>query len=122
MKSTLKLSERSYLIIAIAWTLLLTYLCLTSIKKEPFLPSITNKDKIVHFLFYFIFVLFWSRAFKSISLRKLLVIVLIAIVYGIIIEVLQSMFTVSREADVYDVLANAIGALTAFIFLQFYKN
>lgn len=46
----------------------------------------------------------------------------VAVVYGIVIEVLQSILTVSREADVYDVLANAIGALTAFLFLRFYKK
>lgn len=122
MKSTLHLSERSYLIIAIVWTLLITYLSLATIKKEPFFPTVANKDKVVHFLFYFVFVISWSRSFKNMSLKKELIIVFLSIVYGIVIEVLQSIVTAFREADVYDVLANALGTLIAFLFLRFYKN
>jgi glycopeptide antibiotics resistance protein len=38
-------------------------------------------------------------------------IILYAIVYGTIIEVLQGVATVDRDPDVLDVLANSLGAL-----------
>ena len=40
-----------------------------------------------------------------------------AIVFGIIIEVLQGVLTKNRQADVYDVIANSAGALFALIII-----
>lgn len=36
-----------------------------------------------------------------------------SLIFGILIELAQAFFTVSRNADVYDVLANTMGALVA---------
>ncbi len=75
-------------------------------------------DKMVHFGFYFILVVLGVFALKEqfknrLKLFKCLVSALIfAITYGIIIEVLQAMFTVSREGDVLDAIANTVGALS----------
>lgn len=49
-------------------------------------------------------------------------IVVYAILYGIIIEVLQSVVTLNREADVLDAVANSIGACTAILFLKIKNN
>ena len=91
-------------------------------KKEPFLVTMPNKDKVVHFIFYFIFVICWTKAVKRVTIKEQIIIVCVAVFYGIIIEVLQSVCTASRQADVFDAITNATGALTAFIFLRFYKN
>lgn len=40
---------------------------------------------------------------------------LLAITYGIVIEVLQEKFTLTRKADFNDVIANIIGVISAVI-------
>lgn len=47
---------------------------------------------------------------------------LVSVTYGILIEILQEVFTTTRKADIMDVLANAIGGLIAVIGLALYKN
>ncbi|MCO6175151.1 VanZ family protein [Flavobacterium sp. NRK F10] len=113
-----RLSERKFFFVAILWTLAITYLSLVSIDTESagsFLP-IPNKDKVVHFLFYFFFVYFWSKTFKQSD--KFFYIVIVAVIYGIIIEVLQGVCTVNRQADFFDVLANTCGAVLAMLILK----
>ena len=51
-----------------------------------------------------------------------LLIVVLAILYGIIIEVLQGVFANNRDADFYDVIANSFGAILGFTGLYFVKN
>ncbi len=113
-----RLLERKYLFIAILWTFAITYLSLVSIDTASAgtLLPIPNKDKIVHFLFYFFFVYFWSKAFKKSD--KIIYILIIAVIYGIIIEVFQGLFTVNRHADILDVLANTCGAVVAMLILK----
>jgi VanZ family protein len=46
-----------------------------------------------------------------------------AILYGIIIEICQGAFTTLRNPDVYDVIANTLGALTGILIIKLaYKN
>ena len=109
------LSERNFLLLAIIWTVLITVASLVSSSAIPKVNLLWN-DKIVHFLFYFFFVVFWSFALhKNFYLKKYsFIIVVFAIVYGIIIEVLQELLTTTREPDLYDVFANALGAIIGY--------
>lgn len=111
-----RLLERKYLIAAFFWTIAITVLSLVSLKGLPSITTLKFKDKIIHFMFYFVFVILWA---KGLSLKKinLLWLFLIAVFYGIIIEIFQSLFTVSRQADVFDALANTIGAFTGLFIL-----
>lgn len=113
----LRLSERNYLLIAIGWTFVIIFLSLVNLNNVPAgkLP-IPNKDKIVHFLFYFFFVWFWYKANIKITLFKL---VLIAVVFGIIIEALQGLCTVNRQADLFDAIANTCGAVVAMLIFRY---
>ena len=115
MKITKHLSERNFLFFAIIWTVLITVASLVSSSAIPKVNLLWN-DKIVHFLFYFFFVVFWSFALhKNFYLKKYsFIIVVFAIVYGIIIEVLQELLTTTREPDLYDVFANALGAIIGY--------
>ncbi len=78
--------------------------------------QIPHMDKIVHFTFYLgvsvLGCLFLREITKGeISIRKAMVFATVfAIVYGIVIEVLQLKFTQNRQGDVLDALANSIGA------------
>lgn len=46
----------------------------------------------------------------------------VSVVYGIIIEALQSLLTDFRTPDYYDVIANTIGVLVAALFLMKFKD
>ncbi len=116
-----RLLERKYLIAAFFWTIAITILSLVSLKEMPSITTLKFKDKIIHFMFYFVFVFLWTNALKEKNV-KILKIVLFAILYGIIIEILQSAITSSRQADVYDALANSFGACSAMLFLKFKNN
>ena len=44
----------------------------------------------------------------------------IAIVYGITMEVFQGVFTTTRTADIQDVFANSVGALSGWMISKIY--
>lgn len=74
-------------------------------------------DKLVHFTFYFMAAVFGILSIRERTHGKsgmkisILMIVIAVVIYGIVIEVVQSKFTVDREGDVFDVMANTLGAL-----------
>ena len=80
---------------------------------------IPNKDKYVHFTFYFVFVVVWFLFSKPNKItRKIQWIVLLsAISYGILMEICQGIFTSNRAPDVLDVIANSLGAITGLLFI-----
>lgn len=105
---------------ALAWTVLITVLSLISLNNQQ--PSaIPYKDKMVHFVFYFVFILLWFRFKKSESHNKKtgLLIFVIAVGYGVLMEICQSAFTTTRSADIYDVIANSLGALSGLILINY---
>ena len=106
------LSERNFLFLAITWTVFVVVASLVSFNSVPKVKVI-GSDKLVHFLFYLIFVVLWSLAKKQtcFKIKYSLLIVVIAIVFGIIIEILQGVLTKTRQADFYDVVANSLGAI-----------
>ena len=114
------ISKHKYLIIAVGYTLWLTAVSLTPLEGIE-LPSFRLADKIVHFFLYFFFVLVWLKAlsFFSYHLPYLLI---IAVLWGIIIEFLQEFYIPTRSGDVYDALANTLGAFTAVVFYRYYKG
>ncbi|HLV38754.1 VanZ family protein [Xanthomarina sp.] len=85
---------------------------------EDIVPSFS--DKIFHFMAYALFTWLWFNAFyfkfNFNKIKGIFTTVVIAIVFGIIIEVLQWLLTSSRSFDLLDILANVLGVLfTAFL-------
>lgn len=118
MKITQHLLEHNlFKFFAIIWTLIIFYLCLDD---APNLPkfSFPNKDKLVHFIFYFVFVFIWTKSLLHKNLKKLLLILCFALLLGVIIEFLQENFTLHRTFDWYDILANSMGAISSFWLVQ----
>ncbi|MCP3848992.1 MAG: VanZ family protein [Gammaproteobacteria bacterium] len=70
------------------------------------------RDKVIHFLIYFILVGWFAQLYKKTSSR--LAILIGAIFLGIVIEHLQGM-TSYRSFDYLDGLANTSGAVCAFL-------
>lgn len=119
------LQANAYLI-AISLTVFIAYLSLGSFS-EINMP-IDNPDKFFHSIAYFFLALSWFFAVeKSHSIFKYkIVVVFFVLIFGIIIEVLQSSLTTYRTADYYDIMANSFGILIAMALfnrlLRFYNT
>ncbi|APD06548.1 hypothetical protein UJ101_01018 [Flavobacteriaceae bacterium UJ101] len=71
-------------------------------------------DKIVHVIMYFSIstLALWSYANNSNHTMKIIIVV---ILYSILIEILQEYMPLKRSGDIYDVIANSIGAILGLI-------
>ena len=120
IKALLK-HNRLYIAILIAITI--AALSLIKLGKQPI--SFSNIDKVEHAIAYCFLTLSWLFAIKKAKKNTNTKIIIVAscIFYGIIIELLQATITTYRTADVFDMMANSVGALTAlFIFNVFLKK
>nr|WP_280818686.1 VanZ family protein [Tamlana crocina] len=72
-------------------------------------------DKIFHFLAYSVLTLLWFGTFLFYTSagrsKAILYATVFAVIFGIIIEVLQDTMTDFRSLDIYDMIANSLGAL-----------
>lgn len=106
------------LLLVILYVLALTIASLMSLSGMPSL-GLVFEDKIFHSLAYFIFTILLFNYFSSVQIKHALSIsALIAIVYGIIIELLQYTLTTYRMFDVYDAIANTLGAIIAIVLIR----
>ena len=115
-----------YKVLFISWMMFVTFSSLFSfsgIGTSRF--NIPHMDKVVHFTFYAVMVLLGYLAIpkskeQDIGKSKLLwYIVLFAVLYGIIIEVLQHVATADRHGDPIDALANSTGAIVGMLAVRF---
>lgn len=103
--------------LVVLYVLALTFLSLVSLSDVPSL-GFDFDDKIYHSLAYFILTLVLFNYFNAIKKKNALVIsVTIAIVYGIIVELLQYTLTTWRTFDIYDAIANTLGAIIASVLI-----
>ena len=56
------------------------------------------------------------------TFKKVIILLLLSVFFGLLIELLQNVFTTTRVADVYDVLANTLGAIFAVILILLYEK
>lgn len=117
-----------FLLAAVAWTLFITYACLTAAANVPKVAwlNIQHKDKIVHFTFYLVFTLLWVldliKAKRFSPKKARIVVFIIAVLFGIIIEICQGLFTKERSPDALDVLANTSGSAAAILLLWIFDK
>jgi len=87
--------------------------------------AIPNKDKVLHFVFYFGFTALWYLFFRKTygnSSKIKLYVFLLAVSYGALIELCQLLSPTGRSADVADALANTVGSATAVLCIWLYKK
>lgn len=77
--------------------------------------KIENGDKAVHFALFFIFTFL---GFASHYFTKRLQIWLLPFLVGFLIEILQHFIGVGRSFDIWDLVANSLGILTAYFMIQ----
>ena len=115
--------ERSIFFLAILWTFGILVGSLVSPSTMPNI-SIVGKDKALHFIFYFVMFLLWSLANNRKRKENYInfCILIFIIIFGIIIEVLQGVFTQYRQADFSDIVANTGGVLLGFFVVKTFKS
>lgn len=100
------------------WALILLAVSLMPGDDLPEL-NIWQVDKVFHVLFYLIFVVLMRLGYPGAgNKRSLIIFFLIAVFYGLMIEVLQENFVKNRYFDIYDIGANAVGAAIALIIVK----
>ncbi len=111
----------NYLILSITWTLIVTVLSLAKIEGLDTPINISNKDKVVHFVFYFLFYILWFFYFraKTNSAHLLWIVLLVSFGYGLLMEALQGIIGTNRTPDLNDLYANTLGAFCA-LFVSVY--
>lgn len=82
-------------------------------------------DKVAHGVAYFFLTAIWFLNFfqkKTTFFKTIFVVSGVTFLFGIVIEVLQGAFSIGRQADFYDVIANFVGILTAVILTISFKK
>ncbi|MFT5752896.1 MAG: VanZ family protein [Flavobacterium sp.] len=102
----------------IIWIVVITILSLVSFEKNT-ITSIHNSDKVVHFSFYFILTFLLLRIVNGKMRFKYMIVIALSFFYGIIIELIQMYFTLTRKGDFYDAIANLSGIICAVILNYF---
>lgn len=109
---------------AAAWFLLILTLSFLPGKSLPSFTLLTW-DKLGHFLLYGIWMLL-IRFSMSGGLRRLRLRMLLALLFvlfcGTTIEFAQEALTADRKFDIYDAIANALGAMVAFVLVQPFRK
>ena len=104
---------------ALFWTGLILFFCLENAKDIPQI-NIPYIDKVVHIIFHFVFTTLWFLYFKkklssSNNVQPLIWSFVFSLLFGISIELMQQYVTLTRSADIIDVLANTLGAILAVL-------
>jgi len=88
------------------------------------LPKIDSNfsDKTLHIIGYAFLTFVWGFygiiKFSDTHFKKILLTIgALSFLYGMVIEVLQSELTKSRQADIYDIIANGVGIILAALLL-----
>lgn len=119
LKRIKNLLERSSLILAIGFSVLIMVLSLAKISYVPNIGEFDNADKVKHLIAYTVLSFFWLLSCQLGKINiKFLNLILIIIIYGVIIEVLQSSLTTYRTGDLLDVLANSTGVILGYLILK----
>lgn len=106
--------------------LIIAYLSLTNshtFDKVSFLES-QYTDKIVHFGMYFglMSVIILENRKKFMSTGKVMLAGIIPLSYGILMEILQGLFTSTRTASIYDAFFDLSGIVAAILIWQLVKS
>jgi VanZ family protein len=111
--------------LAITYFIIITILfCLpgSALPKENWFNRV-GFDKVVHFCFFAALLFLWRTAYDK-TLKNLTAVLLsFGFIYGILIEIIQTKWVPNRSFDLYDIVADAVGAVMGiFVWLRVYKK
>jgi VanZ family protein len=121
----MSIPKKFYLLSAILWLTVITILLIipgSAFPSENWMSRI-SLDKWVHIFLFALLVILWTKGLWKnyifrVSYRKLIIYIgLIAIVYGIVMEIIQHYFIPNRSFELNDIFADAAGALVGCLYL-----
>lgn len=109
------LKKKYIVLVTVLYVLTITILSLIKVSAPEIASDIIGFDKLVHFCFYFglntLLFLGVLASDKGVDLRRSIATTVGVILYGVALEFTQQY--VGRDFDVYDIVANSIGAITS---------
>jgi VanZ family protein len=117
LKRIKNLLKGSIFIIALIISITIVFLSLLQLPSSKI--NIINIDKAYHSIAYFALGITWLFAYYKKPEKKYFI-VICCIVFGIIIEVLQSSLTSYRTGDYVDAIANSCGVLLALLIFNLF--
>ncbi|MDT0605666.1 VanZ family protein [Croceitalea rosinachiae] len=123
------LKKHLFTILFISWMVFVTLLSLFSFSDiDESKIWIPHMDKMVHFTFYGVMVILGTLFLKEKTKKSFQAkrdvkrMFLFALCYGIFIEVLQYLMPFDRAAEIWDVLANTLGAFFGVLLIKKYLS
>ena len=117
LKRIKNLLKGSIFIIALIISITIVFLSLLQLPSSKI--DIINIDKAYHSIAYFALGITWLFAYYKKPEKKYFI-VICCIIFGIIIEVLQSSLTSYRTGDYVDAIANSCGVLLALLIFNLF--
>ena len=105
----------------IVLAIVVAFLCLYPFQSQKE-SAIPHFDKVIHVTLFLVLSYFWMRGlslqnqYKKVQAKAVLITVIVAIAYGVLIEVLQEAMRLGRSFDAWDIAADAVGVLFASSF------
>jgi len=112
------LLQANFKVVSIGLTITILYLSLFNISETKVDISIKNIDKLFHATAYFFLTFSWFLAYRHQNKKNIILIA--CIIFGIIVEILQSTLTSYRTGDFFDILANVTGTVLALILYNYF--
>lgn len=107
----------AFLLAATGWTILIFIGCSMPGRDLPKVSLWEHTDKVVHFTFFFVFYLLWLWYFPK-NNRLLWQLIIVSAIYGFALEFYQINFVAGRSFDVWDGVADTVGALVAWLMVR----
>ena len=114
-------NKKLFFTFSILWTIFIFIACSIPGKDLPKIHLFTNFDKVVHFIFFFVFTALWFITLLNGKVSYLIIflkLVFVSLIFGFGIEFWQKYFIVGRSFDVLDGLTDFLGSLFFFIFAK----
>lgn len=102
--------------LAISWFIVMNVLFVlpgSALPKAGWFNDI-QLDKWVHVGLFAVLVFLWCSAFTPLF-KKIWLVLVVAIAYGLLVEIVQKNWVPNRSFDLYDVLADAAGSVLGLV-------
>ena len=113
------------LLLAVSVLIFFSFLfCLpgSAIPKDDWLDAIWA-DKWVHIGIFTVLIFLWCRALEITALNVFVGVIIVAVLYGLMVEIVQDRFIPNRSFDLTDLVADFIGSLIGlWLWIRYIKK
>lgn len=114
--------KKKYGLVLVFWHLCITVLSLVKLNKLPKI-KVEQGDKYGHFVLYFVLAVLWYLFLKSKSVKHFSAVsisLVLSVIFGVLMEISQEVFTTRRMFEWGDVLANTLGSFLALLLISLF--